>query len=297
MKNNVFPQFKIVCLWLLFIGITHISTAQRPMEYLNRGMVGLEVSNGVFLSWRMLGTDAPNVGFNLYRNGAKINSTPITTSTNYVDGSGKASDKYRVETIMPEGENEMSEEVSPWPRTAPSSPDAASKPWLARYEIPLPDAPSNDHFPGDMSVGDLDGDGDYELIFEWEGTIPYLEAVDLEGNSLWRINCGPNTTYNGICPMVYDFDGDGKAEMACKTAPGTVDGTGKFLRKGPAALDDDSIILKRVSGHLMEDPSYITVLMARRVPKWQQLIIGLLLVRRKRWKTPGEMAMAKDQPR
>ena len=240
--------------------LSHFYTlAQRPMEYLDRGLVGLQIENGVFLSWRMLGTDDPEIGFNLYKNGTKMNASPITASTNYVDSNGKATDKYKVETIIPDGDNEMSEEIKPWPRTAPTASGAESKPWLARLEIPLPEAPASDCIPGDMSVGDLDGDGDYELIFEWEGSISYIEAIDLEGNSLWRVNCGPNTTYNGICPMVYDLDGDGRAEMACKTGPGTIDGTGKYLSTGPAAIDDDSQILTRASGHLMEDPSYITV--------------------------------------
>lgn len=248
--------------FLLLVSFAMNSYATRPMEFLDRGLVGLEVSNGVFLSWRMLGTDVPDIGFNLYRNGAKINSTPITTSTNYIDANGKYSDKYKVETIIPDGQNETSAEITPWPRTAPSHPDASGKPWLARMEIPLPEPPVENgvvYTPGDMSVGDLDGDGDYEIIFEWEGTIPYLEAIDLEGHSYWRINCGPNTTYNGICPLIYDFDGDGKAEMACKTGPGTIDGTGNYLSKGPASIDDDMDTLIRISGHLMEDPSYITI--------------------------------------
>ncbi|MGM8362397.1 Ig-like domain-containing protein [Flavobacterium sp. ARAG 55.4] len=231
----------------------------RPMEFLDRGLVALGIKNGVFLSWRMVGSDNPDVGFNLYKNGAKLNTTPITSSTNYVDPSGLVSDVYKVEAISSSG-NQTSPEVTVWPYAPSIEP---GKPNVARLEIPIPAAPGPDYFAGDMSVGDLDGDGQYELIFEWEPTThpenAYLEAIDLKGNSLWRISCGPNTTYNSIAFMVYDLDGDGKAEIACKTGPGTKDGLGNYLSKGPAATDDDAMIIPRISGHLMEDPSYMTV--------------------------------------
>ena len=231
----------------------------RPMEYLDRGLVALGIKNGVFLSWRMLGSDNPDVSFNLYKNGNKINTTPILTATNYVDPTGLDSDLYKVEAILSSGK-EISSEVTVWPYAPSIEP---GKPNLARLEIPIPAPPGPDYFAGDMSVGDLDGDGKYELIFEWEPTTQpdnaYLEAIDLKGNSLWRISCGPNTTSNGIAFMVYDLDGDGKAEVACVTAPGTKDGLGNFLSKGPAATDDDAMIIPRISGHLMEDPAYMTV--------------------------------------
>lgn len=231
----------------------------RPMEFLDRGLVALGVKNGVFLSWRMVGTDNPDVSFNLYKNGNKLNATPISTSTNYVDNAGLASDVYKVEAISSSG-NQTSPEVTVWPYAPSIEP---GKPNVARLEIPIPAAPGPDYFAGDMSVGDLDGDGQYELIFEWEPTgnpdNAYLEAIDLKGNSLWRISCGPNTTYNGIAFMVYDLDGDGKSEVACVTAPGTKDGLGNYLSTGPAATDDDAMIIPRISGHLMEDPSYVTV--------------------------------------
>lgn len=231
----------------------------RPMEFLDRGLVALGIQNGVFLSWRMLGTDNPDVSFNLYKNGNKLNTTPISTSTNYVDIAGLVSDVYKVEAILPSG-NETSAEATVWPYAPSIEP---GKPNVARLEIPIPAAPGPDYFAGDMSVGDLDGDGKYELVFEWEPIghpdNAYLDAIDLTGKSLWRISCGPNTTYNGIAFMVYDLDGDGKSEVACVTAPGTKDGLGNFLSTGPAATDDDALIIPRISGHLMEDPSYMTV--------------------------------------
>lgn len=235
------------------------SPTSRPMEFLDRGLVALGIKNGVFLSWRMVGSDNPDVGFNLYKNGTKLNTTPITSSTNYVDPSGLVSDLYKVEAILLSG-NEMSAEATVWPYAPSIEPGKTN---VARLEIPIPAAPGPGYFAGDMSVGDLDGDGKYELVFEWEPTShpdnAYLEAIDLTGKSLWRISCGSNTTYNGIAFMVYDLDGDGKSEVACVTAPGTKDGLGNYLSKGPAATDDDSMIIPRISGHLMEDPAYMTV--------------------------------------
>lgn len=250
-------------LFFLFVCFTMISAANsRPMEYLDRGLVAMEVENGVnskiYLSWRMLGIDPVNIGFNLYRNGQRINFLPLTKTTNYEDLSGKASDTYQIEALLDTGK-EKSEPVSVWPMLDAQETGKAA---LAFKQIPIQPAPvvgENTYTPGDMSVGDLNGDGQYELIFEWEGENPFLEAIDFEGNSYWRINLGPNVTSNNVPFMVYDLDGDGKAEVACTTGPGTIDGTGKFLSKGPAATVDHSIILARSSGRLVEDPSYVTI--------------------------------------
>lgn len=258
-SNIIFRKIHFIVVVCFIIGCTSLF-GQRPMEFLDRGLVALETSNGIFLSWRMLGTDATEIGFNLYRNDVKINASPITTSTNYVDNGGRKSDKYTVETINVGGVNELSKKVTVWPSTGPTR--TTGKPSIPRKEILLPKAPNGgdaSYIPGDMSVGDLDGDGEYEIIFEWEGPIPYLQAIDLEGNNLWRIKCGPNTTSTKLAFMVYDLDGDGKAEVTCKTGPGTIDGTGNFLSKGPASIDDDSAVVYRMTKHLSLDPAYITV--------------------------------------
>lgn len=255
------------CISIGLIGImsttsSMASISPRPMEYLNRGLVALERSNDVYLSWRMLGTDDANIGFNLYRNGEQINESPITTSTNYVDEDGTVSDTYTVETILDSG-SEMSDKATVWSLKEPYR--NPGKPKIPFKRIPLPSAPENEgitYTPGDMSVGDLDGDGQYELIFEWEpssGVHSYVEAIDLDGNSLWRIDCGPNTDKQILNIMVYDLNEDGKAEVAMLTGPGTKDGTGSYLSKGPAANDDDSLVIERVSGHLMADPQYISL--------------------------------------
>ena len=255
-------------IFTLMLAITPPTLASQPdatvqprqMEWLDRGLVALETREGVYLSWRVLGTDGDDIGFNLYRNETKITDLAITKTSNHLDTEGRAGDRYAVEVVSKDQPLERSKEVEPWRLKAPSHPGTTGKkkPAVAYKEIPLT-KPSDKHVPGDMSVGDLDGDGDYELVFEWEGTPSYLEAIDLDGKRLWRVACGPNVSKNKLSFLVYDFDGDGKAEVTSMTAPGSRDGTGKYLCCGPAARDDDQVVLKRKSGRLIEDPSYITV--------------------------------------
>lgn len=257
MKKNILVLVAIIATGFLY--------AQRPMEYLDRGLVAMETDSYVYLSWRMLGTDNANIGFNIYRNATKINISPITATTNFSDVNGTVTDTYYIETIQEEGGVVKSKEVAVWALQPPT--ENPGKDYVPFKHIPLPDPPVLDgatFIPGDMSVGDLDGDGDYELIFEWESSTTrnsFIEAIDLDGNSLWRINGGHNTSTNKLCFMVYDLDQDGKAEVACKTGPGTMDGTGSYLSLGPAATDDDSVVLARHNNetHLLEDPAYITV--------------------------------------
>ena len=119
------------------------------MEYLDRGVVAVKVNNGVFLSWRYLGTDDPSVGFNIYRDGTKVNDAPVTTKTNYLDTKGGANSKYVIKSVIGGKELETSKTVTPW----------ASQ----RKTIKL-NRPGTNYNANDMSVGDVDGDGQYELF-------------------------------------------------------------------------------------------------------------------------------------
>jgi len=119
----------------------------------------------------------------------------------------------------------------------------------------------------------VDGDGVYEIFLKWDpsnaqdnskagctGNV-FLDAYKLDGTRLWRIDLGPNIRAGAHYTqfVVYDFDGDGKAEMAVKTAPGTKDGTGQFLKLGPAANDTDSTAYRNSTGYILSGPEYLTV--------------------------------------
>ena len=118
----------------------------------------------------------------------------------------------------------------------------------------------------DASVGDLDGDGRYEIVLKWEPTNAkdnsqsgdtgpvLIDAYKLDGTLLWRINLGINIRAGAHYTqfLVYDFDGDGRAEVAMKTADGTVDGTGKVI--GAANAD-----YRNSSGYVLSGPEYLTV--------------------------------------
>jgi len=232
----------------------------RQMEALDRGLVAVKVSNGVFLSWRLFGTDPSNIAFNLYRNGTKINSSPITGATNYVDTGGTNSSVYTVRSVINGVEG-------------PVSPPAAV--WAQNYlTVPLqrpaggttPSGESYTYSPNDASVGDLDGDGKYEIVLKWDPsnskdnahdgyTGPVIiDAYRMDGTLLWRINLGRNIRAGAHYTqfLVYDFDGDGKAEVVMKTADGTVDGVGNVI--GNANAD-----YRNSAGRILSGPEYLTV--------------------------------------
>ncbi|MFT3753265.1 MAG: autotransporter-associated beta strand repeat-containing protein [Paludibacter sp.] len=241
--------------------------AQRQMEKLNRGLVAVRTSaSSVFLSWRVLGSDPDNIAFNLYRNGTKINTTPITTATNYTDASS-VSTSYTVRAVINGTETGEQNTATVWATAyldIPMSVPAA---------MTMPDATTCTYSPNDCSVGDVDADGEYEIIVKWEpsnahdnsqsgytGDV-FLDCYKLNGTKLWRVDLGKNIRAGAHYTdfEVEDFDGDGKAEVACKTAPGTIDGLGNFLSKGPAAADTDASDYRNTSGYILSGPEYLTV--------------------------------------
>jgi len=234
--------------------------AQRQMEHLNRGLVAVKTSQGVFLSWRVLGEEWIGVSYNLYKNGSKINSEPISTSSNYLDQSGSTSDKYSVSAIVNGNEKPKCPQVSVWSQQY--------------FDIPInrpaggttPDGKSYTYSANDASVGDLDGDGQLEIILKWDpsnskdnsqsgytGNV-ILDAYKMDGTQLWRINMGHNIRAGAHYTqfMVYDFDGDGKAEVACKTADGTVDGEG-------TVIGDPNADYRNSAGYILSGPEYLTM--------------------------------------
>jgi hypothetical protein len=197
------------------------------MENLDRGVVAVEVQGGVYVGWRMLGYeyvagDADAVSYNLYRDGTLVAN--VIDSTNYLDSTGTDASVYTVAPIFAAGEGALSEGVTPW-----------SENYLS---VPLETV--SGHHASDGSAADLDGDGDLELVLKWEADnsqdnansgvtdVVYLDGLELDGTRKWRINLGPNIRAGAHYTqfIVYDLDGDGRAEVSVKTAPGTQDGMG-----------------------------------------------------------------------
>lgn len=235
------------------------------MEDLDRGVVAVKLSGGVYVGWRMMGYEydktASNVTYNVYRDGTKIAN--VTDSTNYLDASGTATSQYAISVVLKGSECARSE------ATAISSASYLSIP----LSPPATGANGGSYSANDASVGDLDGDGKLDIVLKWDPSNSkdnsqkgitdnvFLDAYTLAGKRLWRIDLGVNIRagahYTQI--SVGDFDGDGKAEVACKTSAGTKDGTGKYLSMGPAASDDDSKAYRNSDGYILSGPEYLTV--------------------------------------
>lgn len=236
--------------------------APRQMENLTRGIVAVKQPGGVYVGWRLFGTDPEGIAFNLYRvagdaGPARVNESPIAGATNHVDTKADPNLplRYFVRPIV-EGKE-----------LPPSKPVPA---WDNNYlEIPI--QPIGDYRPGDASVADLDGDGQYEIVlhhasrgrdnsFAGVTGTPVFDAYKLDGTHLWRIDLGINIRegehYTQF--MVYDLDGDGRAEMVCKTADGTRDGLGKVI----GDKDKDWRTHKpgdRTDGRILDGPEFLTV--------------------------------------
>nr|WP_280949465.1 family 16 glycoside hydrolase [Halalkalibacter urbisdiaboli] len=409
------------------------------MERLDRGVIAVKTDEGVYVGWRLLGTDPKDISFNLYRNNEKINEAPITSSTNFLDTEGNENSSYFVRAIVNGEEQSPSEAVSVWAQNYMDIPlqkpkvetddeieeipenitgkigmgswatqveyddvkvtsngetlfaddfsdgstdewdvfngtwveedgvykqtsndtevwasagsvdwsdytlelrakkndgsegmlilfgvqDSDNYYWLnlggwgnsqhaiqkatkgARtvvsetvpgsietgrwYDIKIEVSdrhirtyldgellhemedivippPPLDYFANDASVGDLDGDGEYEIVLKWEpnnakdNSQPgmtdevFIDAYKLDGTLLWRIGLGKNIRAGAHYTqfMVYDLDGDGKAEVAMKTADGTVDGAGKVI-------GDPNADYRNEGGYILDGPEYLTV--------------------------------------
>ena len=234
-------------------------TTPKQMEFLNRGVVAVRKSSSqVFVSWRLLGNDPSGIAFNVYRDSIKLNTAPITNSTNFLDNT-TVNGVYTVKTVNNNIEGVASTPVSVWANNQLSIP----------LQIPpggtTPDGKAYTYTANDASVGDVDGDGEYEIFLKWEPTVAnhnsggysgnqIFDCYKLDGTKLWRIDLGINMNggphFNPF--MVYDFDGDGKAEIILKTADGTIDGTGAVI--GNATVD-----YRNTSGWVQQGPEFLTV--------------------------------------
>ncbi|MFG6463543.1 rhamnogalacturonan lyase [Roseateles sp. DXS20W] len=249
---------RLACSVLLAAGVA-AQAQPRQVEKLDRGVVALATPSGVFVSWRLLGTEPAGVRFNVYRDGRRVNHGPQAL-TNLVDAQGRPDSLYTVRAVVSGHEQAASAAATPW-----------SQPYL---RVPLqkpdggtsPDGVAYRYEANDGAAADLDGDGQYELIVKWQPTNAHdnshkgytghtlLDAYRLDGTRLWRIDLGANIRagahYTSF--LAYDFDGDGKAEVMMKTADGTVDGQGRVI--GDAKAD-----FRNEAGYVLAGPEFLTV--------------------------------------
>ncbi len=229
-------------------------TGKNIVEYLDRGITAVNTGNGMLVSWRYLAGDSDKAEFRLYRDNTLIYTSKTGDATCYLDKSGSSNSKYRVDYVS-DG-------------AVVSSENCAFTTNKNYFDIPLkvPAGSGCTYSANDCSVGDVDGDGQYELFVKWDpsnskdnsqdgytGNV-YIDCYTLEGKQLWRIDLGKNIRAGAHYTqfLVADFDCDGKAEMTCKTADGTVDGTGKVI-------GDGSKDYRNSSGYILSGPEYYTL--------------------------------------
>ncbi|TKB96262.1 rhamnogalacturonan lyase [Pedobacter cryophilus] len=261
MKKLIYP-------FLMILLCSCASLAQRQMENLNRGLIAVKENNGkVFVGWRVLGTDDEGIAFNLYRKSEnqaviKLNAKPITGATNFIDlkADTTVSNTWFVKSII------KNKEVD----EAGSFTIVAKAPIQQYLAIKLKEIAG--YQPNDVSVGDLDGDGQYDIVLHQTGRgrdnassgltdPPIFQAYKLDGTLLWEINLGKNIREGAHYTqfMVYDLDGDGIAEFACKTADGTTDAKGKVIGDATKDWRETANPRSPTYGKIITGPEYFTV--------------------------------------
>ncbi|CAL9318477.1 MULTISPECIES: rhamnogalacturonan lyase [Streptomyces] len=251
---------------LVGTGLTTLTTdtaqaaTARQVEALDRGVVSVHTGDGNLVSWRWLGTDPDGVAFNVYRAGTKVNSAPVTGSTTFFHAGAPSHADYTVRAVVggtEQGDSVHAIQFRAGYKDVPISPPAGGT---------TPDGVSYTYEANDASVGDLDGDGALDLVLKWQPTNAkdnsqsgytgntIVDGVKLDGTRLWRVDLGRNIRSGAHYTQfqVYDYDGDGKAEVAMKTADGTKDGTGAVI--GSSSADH-----RNSSGYVLTGPEYLTM--------------------------------------
>ncbi|MFC4857081.1 rhamnogalacturonan lyase [Actinophytocola glycyrrhizae] len=232
--------------------------ASAGVDALDRGVVSVRSGDGNFVSWRQLAADEKGLRFNVYRDGRKVNAAPVTT--NFVDADAPVGAAYTVRPVRGGVEGLSSGE----PVTFLA--DSMDVPLQIPPGGTTPSGENYTYNANDASAGDLDGDGQYEVVLKWEPSNAkdnsqsgytgntYLDAYRLNGTRLWRIDMGRNIRSGAHYTQfqVFDYDGDGRAEVAAKTADGTRSGTGQVI--GSASAD-----LRNSSGYILAGPEYLSV--------------------------------------
>ena len=237
------------------------------MENLDRGLSAVYTSSGMLVSWRALATDPENMTYKLYKNGELVGTYDSTQATNVVVAGSTAADVFTMDAFVGDIMVEFAESAIVL-GTANSGQSGAYMEFdvTPPDEQTMPDGTTCTYTPNDTSCGDVDGDGQYELIVKWDpsnskdnanpgytGSV-FIDCYKLDGTRLWRIDLGKNIRAGAHYTqfMVYDFDSDGKAELICKTADGTVDGQGNTIGDASADYRNDA-------GRILTGPEYLTL--------------------------------------
>ncbi|WP_304650906.1 hypothetical protein [Tessaracoccus sp. OS52] len=231
----------------------------RQAERIDRAPVAVATDDGVYVGWRLLGDDDADLAFHVYRDGRRVTDEPVVGSTNFLDAEGDAAATYRISAVQ-DVERWVTQEFEVWDEQY--------------LDVPLqrpaggtnPDGTAYEYRANDASVGDIDGDGTYELVLKWDPTNSqdnsragftgnvYIDAYEFDGTQLWRLDLGRNIRAGAHYTQfqVFDYDGDGRAEVALKTADGTVDGEGTVI--GDASADH-----RNSGGYVLAGPEFLTI--------------------------------------
>jgi len=259
-------------------GQAHYDTSKMATERLDRGVVAVRQADGrVFVSWRVLESDKKHEPFDVFRNGVKLNEKALKTGGScFVDERPLTGEDavYEVRGGNMQGAFTLKKDApADYLAIRLNKPDGGKVPVMessqrnnGRRGMRWRDTGAYTYSANDCSVGDVDGDGQYELIVKWDPsnardnshdgyTGPTLfDCYRLTGEHLWRISLGRNIRSGAhyVPFIVYDLDGDGRAELMVKTADGTIDGTG-------CVIGDSTADYRNKAGRILEGPEYITV--------------------------------------
>ena len=260
---------------LLLVGSIFAFSQPYSGEKLSRGLIGIPTEEGMYFSWRMTLEDAAGLQFDLYRSSGggaevKLNKEPIDRTSDFLDRTVDYTVDNRWTLKATTGE------VATWTRLKGEKRNPYLSIPVCKPEDGEIAGESFTYTANDCSVGDLDGDGEYEIILKWSSSNSkrppqrgftgntYLDAYKMDGRRLWRIDLGPNVRSGAATTnfLVFDFDGDGCAEICCKTGDGTVDGLGH--RIGDAQADWRTWDKKSPTyGKIVNGPEYLTVFEGR----------------------------------
>ncbi len=262
---------KIITLTLLCLSLGLVAqpnySSDRQQETLGRGLVAFNTADQTtFISWRYFEGEQ-DMTFRLYRNDTKIVETKRTSHTFPI--ASKLTDTYKLEVLDASGKViETTNTVSPY--------DEAKRIALTKPDASVSNNSSN-YTPNDISIGDADGDGVMELFVKWDPSNSQdnskkgntsnviIDCYKMDGKRMWSVNLGPNIRAGAHYTqfLVYDFDGDGKAEMICKTAPASKDGKDNYVS---AVGEDDAIkncdntmLYRNSNGYVLNGPEFLTV--------------------------------------